>query len=120
MPRRPPYRRPEDEALIETRESHDGRSVAWDQLANSPEQLRAVVDGALAAVVTMDEDGVITGWGARAEETFGCSAGEMVGRKLVEAIIPEQHRTAHNAGLARFRSTRSGQLPGRVMELSAP
>jgi hypothetical protein len=32
--------------------------LAWDQLANSPELLRVVVDGVLAAVVTMDEDGL--------------------------------------------------------------
>jgi PAS domain S-box-containing protein len=93
--------------------------LAWDQLANSPELLRAVVDGALAAVVTMDERGIVTGWGARAEQTFGWSASEIVGRALADVIIPEQHRAAHNAGLARFRSTRRGQLLGKVLELSA-
>ena len=78
-----------------------------------------VVDGALAAVVTMDEDGVVTGWGARAQQTFGWSASEIVGRALVDVIIPEQHRAAHNAGLARYRSTRGGQVLGKVLELSA-
>jgi len=93
--------------------------MAWDQLASSPELLRAVVDGALAAVVTMDEDGLITGWGARAQQTFRWSAREVVGRALVDVIIPEQHRAAHKAGLARYRSTRRGQLLGKVLELSA-
>jgi PAS domain S-box-containing protein len=93
--------------------------LAWDQLANSPELLRLVVYGALAAVVTMDEDGLVTGWGARAQQTFGWSAHEMVGRALVDVIIPERHRAAHDAGLARYRLTRRGQVLGKALELSA-
>jgi PAS domain S-box-containing protein len=107
-----------NEALLDDRDPPNGR-LALDQLANSPELLRAVVDGALAAVVTMDEDGLVTGWGARAQQTFGWSAGEMVGRVLADVIIPEQHRAAHNAGLARYRSIRRGRLLGKVLELSA-
>src|ERR1700682_4971318 len=73
----------------------------------------------MGAVVTMDEDGLVPGWGARAQQTFGRSAREMIGKPLADVIIPEQHRAAHNAGLAHYRSTRRGQLLGKVLELSA-
>jgi signal transduction histidine kinase len=43
----------------------------------------------------------------------------MVGRALVDVIIPERHRAAHDAGLARYRLTRRGQVLGKALELSA-
>ena len=83
------------------------------------ELLRLVVDTAVAAVVTMNEDGLISGWGARAEETFGWSRAEVLGVPLVDLIVPQQYRDAHNKGLAQFRSSRGGPVLGADLEVSA-
>ena len=85
----------------------------------SPDLLAVVVDGALAAVVTMDGTGAVTGWGARAEQTFGWSAEEAIGRLMGELIVPPRYRSAHAAGLARYLRTGEGPVLGRVLELSA-
>lgn len=89
-----------------------------DRLAET-DLLRLVIDTAIAAVVTMNEDGTISGWGARAEETFGWTRSEALGTVLVDLIVPERYREAHNRGLDHFRRTGEGPVLGRVLELSA-
>ena len=68
-----------------------------------------MVDSALDAVVSMDVNGVITAWNPQAETTFGWSADEVVGRPLVETIVPHAHRAAHGEGLRRWRE--AGEAP---------
>jgi PAS domain S-box-containing protein len=80
---------------------------------------RLIVDAALDAVITMDEQGRITGWNPQAERTFGWSAGEAIGRTLSETIIPVPLRRAHERGLERFRATGEGPVIGQRIEISA-
>ncbi|MDQ6846412.1 MAG: PAS domain-containing sensor histidine kinase [Candidatus Dormibacteraeota bacterium] len=81
--------------------------------------LPTLIEAALAAVVTMDEHGVVHAWNHRAEETFGWSAAEAVGASLVTLIVPPNYRDDHNAGLKHFRETGEGKVLGQVLELSA-
>ena len=76
-----------------------GRKEAEQRLQDAHEHLRVMVDSALDAVVSMDVNGVITAWNPQAETTFGWSAEEVVGRSLVETIVPHAHRAAHSEGL---------------------
>src|SRR5437879_2561201 len=66
---------------------------------------RMIVDNALDGVVTMNAEGLITGWNGQAEGIFGWSAQEVLGRVLADTIIPGQYRQAHTEGLLRFLST---------------
>lgn len=93
--------------------------LSADLLSHSAALVQTVVDSALAAVVTMSAAGVINGWGARAEETFGWSRSEAVGRRVSELIVPERLRAAHEAGLRRFLETGEGPVLGRVVEMPA-
>lgn len=78
-----------------------------------------LLDAALAAVITMDDQGVVHAWNRRAEATFGWPAPEAVGAPLVTLIVPPQHRGAHNRGLEHFRRSGKGPVLGQVLELSA-
>jgi PAS domain S-box-containing protein len=80
-----------------------GRGALADQRA------RRVIEAASEGVVGMDSQGRVTEWNAAAETIFGWSAAEVMGRELGALIIPEPHREAHRAGLARAR--RTGQAP---------
>ncbi|MFN2581699.1 MAG: ATP-binding protein [Candidatus Dormibacteria bacterium] len=86
---------------------------------HSPDLLQVVIDSALAAVVTMGEDGRINGWSAVAERTFGWPTEEAVGQRLSELIVPPRYRASHDAGLERYRRTGEGPVLGSVMELEA-
>jgi PAS domain S-box-containing protein len=80
---------------------------------------RAILDMALDAVVGMDEHGVITNWNPRAEVIFGWTAGEAVGKKLSEVVIPPQYREAHIRGLKHFLATGQGPVLNRRIEITA-
>ncbi|MGE0594468.1 MAG: PAS domain S-box protein [Vicinamibacterales bacterium] len=79
----------------------------------------SIVESALDAVVSIDEHGIVQSWNARAVELFGFSRNEAVGRLLSGLIIPERHRAAHDAGLARFRQTGGGRMVGTQIEIDA-
>jgi PAS domain S-box-containing protein len=74
---------------------------------------------ALDAVVSMDTEGRITSWNARAEELFGWSPAEAVGRPMHEVLIPERYREAHRSGLKLFLQTGNGPILERRIELEA-
>ena len=81
--------------------------------------MRELVAHALEAVVTMDEKGTITGWNAQADELFGWSAAEVLGRPMHKVIIPARFRAAHRAGLERYRLTHRGPILETRTDLSA-
>jgi PAS domain S-box-containing protein len=93
------------------------RKEAERRLQDAHEHLRLMVDSALDAVVSMNVDGVITGWNPQAEATFGWSADEVVGRSLVETIVPHAHRAAHIEGLQRWRETGEGAVLNARIEI---
>jgi PAS domain S-box-containing protein len=83
------------------------------------EQARAIVESALDAVVAMDADGKITDWNQQAEEIFGWTRSEALGRRMVDTIIPMQYRLSHERGLAHFFKTGQGPVLNRRIEISA-
>jgi PAS domain S-box-containing protein len=102
--------------------------VAWDTTARkqaelalrtSEAQTRLILDSALDAIVSMDANGVVTAWNPQAEETFGFSADEAIGRTVAELIVPEQYREAHREGLERFLRTAAGPVLNTRVEMTA-
>ena len=88
-------------------------------LRASEERTRLIVDTALDAVVTMDGDGLITGWSPQAQTTFGWARAEAIGRPLAQAIVPEAHRDAHRRGLQRYLAGGASVVLNRRVELTA-
>jgi PAS domain S-box-containing protein len=82
-------------------------------------QARSILDVAQSAFISMDEEGRITYWNICAEEMFGYTRAEAVGRILADTIIPERLRDAHWGGMKRFRDTGEGPVLNRRVELSA-
>ena len=105
--------------LIAAAASDEDRRLALRRLADSEKVARLVVDTAHDAFIGMGPDGRIIAWNAGAEETFGWKHDEVVGRPLVETIIPPSYREAHVQGLARFHASGKAPVVGRLLELSA-
>ena len=95
------------------------RKQAEEAVRTSEGQLKALLDSALDACVTMDETGRLTSWSAAAEAVFGWPASEAIGRSLAETIIPQQHREGHARGLARFLETGEGPILRQRIEITA-
>ena len=95
------------------------RKKLEEELRDSEERRRLILDNAHDAFVAMSADGLIAEWNRQAEITFGWPRAEAVGRVLSETIIPPQFREAHSRGLARFLATGEGPLLNRVIEVQA-
>lgn len=81
--------------------------------------LRQVMETAQAGFVEMDVSGVITEWNRKAEELFGWTEKEVVGRPLAETLVPPALRGAHAAGLRRFLDTGENRVLGKTVEFEA-
>ncbi|HTB75926.1 MAG TPA: PAS domain S-box protein [Polyangiaceae bacterium] len=95
------------------------RETALEALVRESEARAAILDAALDCIITMDATGCITHFNAAAEQTFGYSRSEAVGRPLAELVIPSRLRAAHHAGLARYLATGEGPILRRRIELTA-
>jgi PAS domain S-box-containing protein len=89
------------------------------EVSESAARVRAVINAALSAVVVMDAAGKITDWNARAEQMFGWTRSEALGRMLSETIIPSRYQESHRRGLDRFQATGEGPVINQLVELSA-
>jgi PAS domain S-box-containing protein len=80
--------------------------------------MRAVLDGALEAVIGMDATGRVTFWNPSATQMFGWTREEAMGQRLSDLIIPEAQREAHQQGLERYVRTGEGSLLNRRLEVT--
>lgn len=93
------------------------RKRAEEALRESERRTRLILDTAYEAFVSMDAGGAIVEWNAEAERLFRWPRDEVIGRPLVEVIVPPRYRTAHLEGLARYHRTGEGPLLGNRVEV---
>jgi PAS domain S-box-containing protein len=90
-----------------------------DDLHESEEANRAVVQTALDAIIAMDGRGRIVDFNPAAERMFGFARDAVIGREMADTIIPPDLREAHRAGLARLHATGISHILSRRLELMA-
>ena len=97
---------------------HEHKRVA-KRLRESEEGSRMVVEAAGHAFVSINDQGLITGWNRRSEETFGWPRSEALGKSLTDTIIPERYQKAHEDGIQHYLGTGEGPVLNQRIELSA-
>ncbi len=80
---------------------------------------RPTPEDALDCVVTIDEHGLIREFNLMAERTFGYERAAVVGKPMVELLVPPAHRAAHAEGFARHLATGEQRIMGRRIEIQA-
>src|SRR4029077_165615 len=70
--------------------------------SEAAQRLAALVEFSQDAIVSKSLDGIVVSWNPAAEQLFGYSAEEMIGRAIL-TIIPESHRHEEDIILARIR-----------------
>ena len=88
-------------------------------LAKREAELSAVIENANDAYVCIDAAGVVSDWNRQAQETFGWTTEEAIGRHLDELIIPLHLREAHRAGMKRYLLSGTSTMLGQRLELQA-
>ncbi|MDF0674055.1 MAG: response regulator [Nitrospira sp.] len=80
-------------------------------------RISMIIDTALDAVMTMDHTGRITEWNAQAEQVFGWSAHEVIGRDAADTIFPPPHRLNYREYVQRLLERRDAPLSNRLVEM---
>jgi PAS domain S-box-containing protein len=70
----------------------------------SAEQFAAIIESAMDAIISLDARHHVVLFNHGAEQIFGCSAAEAIGKTL-DRFIPEHLRAAHRQHIDRFGST---------------
>lgn len=87
-------------------------------LRESEERTRLILDTALDAVITLDEQGYVIGWNSQAERMFGWSREEIIGQQVVNTIIPPKYREAYPQGIQGYLTSEVGAILNKRIELS--
>jgi len=88
-------------------------------LRSSESKLRAVIEGALDAIVTVNETGHLVEFNPAAERIFGYKRDEVIGRPLADVMIPAHLRGAHIQGHRHFLMTGEKQHFDKRLEFNA-
>jgi PAS domain S-box-containing protein len=89
------------------------------RLAEAEARYRTILQTATDAFISVDADGRVVEWNARAESMFGWSRPEMIGRPLGDAIVPVLWRTAHEAAFRYVMTRTDDPLVGSPLEAAA-
>lgn len=79
----------------------------------------AIVDNALAAIVSTDAQGRIVEFNPAAETMFGRTRDSVIGRAVGDTIVPPRYRAAHEAGMERMRTGGVPRILGKRQEMAA-
>lgn len=90
-----------------------------NELSESEEKFRLISTNAKDAIVIVGEDEQITYWNPAAEELFGYSANEAIGKNLHNLLTPERYRDEAHKGYARFMRYGMGELIGKTFDITA-
>lgn len=82
-------------------------------------RLQGILQAALDCIVTIDDHGRIIEFNRAAEETFGFSSAEAIGRDMVELIVPPEFRDRHRHGMRQHLETGASRMMGRRVDLVA-
>src|SRR5260370_18395161 len=83
----------------------------------SEAKLRAILDSAVNAVIGIDSSGRITDWNPKAESMFGWQRAELLGRPMVEIVVPPTNRQGKPSEMETTPATGLHSIPLHTTDL---
>jgi PAS domain S-box-containing protein len=91
-----------------------------EEIARKSEAIkRSIFETALDAVISIDAEGTVVEFNPAAEQMFGYTREETLGKEMAGLIIPETLRDAHRTALTRIAEGAEPRLLGQRLELTA-
>ncbi|HRY18482.1 MAG TPA: PAS domain S-box protein [Candidatus Competibacteraceae bacterium] len=87
--------------------------------ASNEAKNKAILSATLDAIITINREGQIIEFNENAQKIFDYTPAEIIGASLVETLIPEEYRAAHQQGFARFLATGEGPALRQRLVVSA-
>ena len=87
-------------------------------VSESAERLRAILDAAVDAIITIEESGVVESVNPAAERMFGYARDELVGSN-VSVLMPSPYREEHDRYIANYLRTGEARIIGVGREIEA-
>ena len=92
-------------AALAKKAALDARNEAEARLRTSEERMRALLEHAHDAVISIDEHGRVSQWNRAAERLFGWSPIETIGQPVAELIVPPALRGEVGSLVARYAAS---------------
>ena len=94
------------------------RQRSQTALIEGEQRIRAIVDAAVDAIITIDDKGIIESANPATEQLFGYARSEMIGRN-VNMLMPEPYHSGHNDYLRRYLHTGQARIIGIGRDVTA-
>ncbi|MBI5890496.1 MAG: PAS domain S-box protein [Nitrosomonadales bacterium] len=95
------------------------RDTSQMALATSEEKFRAISAAVLDALIMVDDNSKLVYWNPAAERILGYRADEALGKPLHQLLTPQRYQGAAFRGFEAFRSSGSGPVIGKTIEIEA-
>lgn len=90
-----------------------------EALRKSEERTRSILESALDAIIVMDGNGTVHEWNPAAEQMFGYSRAQAMGKPVIDLIIPAYLREQYLTGFARYAVDGYGPMLNQRLETVA-
>jgi PAS domain S-box-containing protein len=87
-------------------------------LRESEAKFRSVMESAIDAIISADDEGQIRSWNSAATALFGFTEAEVIAGPI-DLIIPERFRKSHQEGIRRVSSGGPSHVIGKTVEIAA-
>jgi PAS domain S-box-containing protein len=88
-----------------------------EEVLESEERIRAIVDTVIDAIITIDEKGIIESFNPAAEQLFGYTWSEVIGQNL-KMLMPEPYHSEHDQYLRNYLNTGHAKIIGNPREVA--
>ncbi len=89
------------------------------RIRENEEKFRGISSSAKDAIIMMDDKGNVSFWNAAAENIFGWSEEETIGKELHKIIVPDRYYKDHIIGFRKFLKSGDGPLISNTVETVA-
>ena len=108
-----------NEQLILTIEFVLEKVFTTHKLKESEEKFRKIAESTINGIVMLDNKGDIIFWNLAAENIFGYSQEEVLGKNFHKIFVPEKYYNNHIKAFEKFQKTGIGNAIGKIMQVDA-
>jgi PAS domain S-box-containing protein len=90
-----------------------------ENMVKAETRTRTIIEHSLDCIIAMNDEGGIIEFNPSAEQTFGYTRSEAIGKSLAELLIPPRLRDRHRRGLENYIATGEGSIVDKRVELEA-